>query len=201
MKNNIIRETKSAGTGNITALWGRYGERDDYPSKACVVFDNGASARSARRLIRRVSRNEAPEVTLLRFDECLPSSNRDDRARSASDSELLVVAMGHGGELPDFAKSWLELWASFCRDDCALVAFITNGSSRPDSDCPLLAFLEAIAVANNFEFFYGCVQDLAEPALPSVIGWKPSQGATRAVVGNFVLARANLQTVRWGINE
>jgi hypothetical protein len=173
-------------------------EADHYPLKVCVVIDNDASARSAVRMIQRVSKTTNFRLTLLHLDQFVSPSNGGSVAPAPLDSELFIVAMSHGGELPGFTKAWIERWAYLRGEDdgCALVAFVTNGSSPLDSRSPLIEYLGAIAAARGLAFFYGKSQGFVNPD-----SHKSHKLAAHPNAMLEMIADRNPIAQRWGINE
>jgi hypothetical protein len=173
-------------------------EAEAYPLKVCVVSENDTCARSAVRMIQRVSKTTDFRLTLLHLDEFASPSNGGSLAHAPLDSELFIVAMSHGGELPGVSKKWIERWAYMRGEghDCALVAFITNGSPSLDSRSPLVEYLAAIAAARGLAFFYGKSQGLVNSDSP-----QPQDRAAHSTFMLQTMANHNQVAQRWGINE
>jgi len=144
-------------------------------------------------MIQRVSMTTNLRLTFLHLDEFVSTPNGGSLAPIPLDSELFIVAMSYGGELPGPAKSWIERWGCLRAEDnhCALVAFVTNGSSPLGRRSPLVEYLESIAAARRLAFFYGKSQDSANPDSS-----QPHSNTTHRIV-----ADRNLRLPRWGINE
>lgn len=171
-------------------------EGDNHPLKVCVVTDNNASARSAMRMIQRVSKATNLRLTLLHLDELASPSNGD--SLPPLDSELFIIATSHGGELPGVARTWIEDWAYLRGEghDCALVALVTNESSSLDSRSPLVAYLGALAAAHGLAFFHGKAQGSANFDSP-----QPLARATASKTMQRPIANPGHVAQRWGINE
>jgi hypothetical protein len=173
-------------------------ELDNYPLKVCVVIDNDASARSAVRMVQRVSKTTHLRLTLLHLHQLVSALSPDGLGSTVLDSELFIVAMSHEGELPDSTKTWIERWACLRREanDCALVAFVTSGSLPLDSRSPLVEYLGAIAAARGLAFFYGKSQGLVRSDPPQ----RHEHDAHCNAMHRIVVSR-NGPSPKWGINE
>ena len=148
-------------------------------------------------MIQRLSRTPNLRLTLLHLDEFLSPSNFN-LAPAPFDSELFIVAMSHADELPGFARTWIEQWARLRREDhdCALVAFVTSGSSPLDFRSPLVEYLGAIAAARGLAFFYGKSQDLVNSDSS-----QPHERAPHSNADPRIVLDRDYSLLRWGINE
>jgi hypothetical protein len=198
VKDPIMIKTQASSLAHLGNLWKPGEEVDRYPLKVCVVSENEACARSAVRMLQRVSKTTNLKLTLLHLDKYGTPSNSDSLAPAPLDSELFIVAMTHGGELPGFIKTWIEQWACLRREDndCALVAFVTNGSPPLDSRAPLVEYLGDIAAACALAFFYGKSQDSANSESP-----QPHERDAHSNTAHRIVVDLNLSVPRWGINE
>jgi len=203
---NGKERTVSGGLINaeeLGCLSERCNKHNGLPLKTCVVFDDGASARRARRLIRQVTEGGGLDMTLLRLDEHLWPPEGNGWALATADTELFVVAMRNEGELPGFAKAWFRLWASLCEGDhdCALVAVVTDGSSPLDPRSPLVMHLESIAIAGGLAFFYGRERDWVHSGAAQDTERNPRHTLTQPSAFDWMSARTSYAVHRWGINE
>jgi hypothetical protein len=125
------------------------------PLKICVVFDDQASAQSAEVLIRHVTAGYECDRQSFSFDELDPPAPGVAAARSASNSDILVVAVRYDHMLPPHVKSWLGLCIGL-RDedqDGALVVVISEAAETSNPGSSLLEYLEAVAVIGRLDFF------------------------------------------------
>ena len=161
--------TRFNATRELRDFWNCRHESDNHPLKSCIVFDNGASARSAIRLLKRITPDERFETTLLRLEEDLLPPNGSKTEQAAADSELLVVALAYDGEMHPFARAWFDLWISLCDDnhECALVALLSRKTPPTDFHSTWAAFLESFADTANFTFFCGHAWDCGVPEWPA----------------------------------
>jgi len=131
------------------------GAANERPLKICVVFDDEASSQSAEVLIRHVASDYQRDTQSFRFDELDPPGPSIAAARSACDTDILVLAVGEDRILPSHVKLWLGLCVAL-RDedqDGALVVLISNGVETTNLDSPLLEYLEAVAAIGGLTFF------------------------------------------------
>lgn len=77
--------------------------------RICVVFDDEDSAWSAELLIRHVASGYDCEKQSFSFDELDRPAPVMAAARSASDADILMVAVRYDHMLPPHVKSWLGL--------------------------------------------------------------------------------------------
>jgi hypothetical protein len=194
-RNNAIIELRD--------FWNYHHEPHNHLLKLCIVFDNGASARSAKRLLKRSDPDEGFETTLLRLGLDLLPANRNITARSAADCELLVFALAHDGELPAFAKAWFHLWIALCNDnhERAVAALFTGETLSANSRASWARFLERVADTANFTFFCGHAQDRREPAFVRAALPEQSLPAPRFALSGWTASAIPRGTLRSGINE
>jgi hypothetical protein len=76
-------------------------------------------------------------------------------ARSASDSDILVLAVRDDQMLPSHVKSWLGLCVGLRDEDQegALVVLIAEAAQTSNADSSLLDYLETAADIGRLEFF------------------------------------------------
>ena len=106
-------------------------------------------------LIRHVASDYQRDTQSFRFDELDPPGPSIAAARSACDTDILVLAVGEDRILPSHVKLWLGLCVAL-RDedqDGALVVLISNGVETTNLDSPLLEYLEAVAAIGGLTFF------------------------------------------------
>jgi hypothetical protein len=203
MKDVIVTRIRLDGAMDFTGLRRRCQKHGDFPLKACVVFDNGASARSAKGLLRRVSRGEASDPAMLRLDEHLLPQREIASASANSDADLMVVAMQTDSALPLFANAWLDLWISLRVEgqDGALVALVTNDVVSVDSDSPLVAHLKTVAIMSRLAFFYGHAEGSVKSEVIGSTARQSLEPARLAAVPDWISAHGLPPVQRWGINE
>jgi hypothetical protein len=125
------------------------------PLKICVVFDDEASSQSAEVLIRHVASDYQPDTQSFRFDELDLPGPSIAAARSACDTDILMLAVCEDRMLPAHVQLWLGLCVAL-RDedqDGALVVLISNAVETAALGSPLLEYLEAIAAIGGLTFF------------------------------------------------
>ena len=130
----------------------RAGER---PLRICVVFDEDASARSADVLIRHVVSDYQYDTQTFRFDELDAPAPGVAAARSAADTDILVLAVRGDQTLPAHIRLWLGLCLGL-RDenqDGALVALITQAAENTNLHSSLVEYLETVAIIGGLAFF------------------------------------------------
>ena len=143
-------------------------ETTDCPLKICVVFDDDASASSAEVLIGHVASGYECDTRSFRFDELDRPEPVVAAARSASNSDILVIAVRDDQMLPSHVKSWLGLCLGL-RDedqDGALVALIAKAAETSNPSSSLSEYLEGVAVIGRLEFFsrHRGIDDRVNPA-------------------------------------
>jgi hypothetical protein len=113
------------------------------PLRICVVFDEDASARSADVLIRHVASDYECDTQSYSFDALDSPAPGVAAARSAADTDILVLAIRADQILPSHVRMWLGLCLGL-RDEGqegALVALITKTSGTSDLHPSLLEYL------------------------------------------------------------
>jgi hypothetical protein len=125
------------------------------PLRICVVFDDDVSAQSVEVLIRHVASGCECDTRSFRFDELDRPAPVVAAARSASDSDLLVLAVRDDQMLPSHVKSWLGLCIGLRDEDHegALVVLIAEAAQTSNPGSSLLEYLETLAVIGRMEFF------------------------------------------------
>jgi hypothetical protein len=128
------------------------GER---PLRICVVFDEDASARSADVLIRHVASDYQCDTQSFSFDELDAPVPGVAAARSAADTDILVLAARGDRMLPDNIRLWLGLCLGLRDEDRegALVALITQDRETADLHSSLVEYLETVAIIGGLAFF------------------------------------------------
>jgi hypothetical protein len=140
----------------------RYEESDNAPTpdserplRICVVFDEEASAQSAEVFIRHVASDYLCDMQSFRFDDLDSPAPGVAAARSAADTDILVLAARADRVLPAHIRLWLGLCLGL-RDedqDGALVALITKASGTGDLHSSLVEYLETVAIIGGLAFF------------------------------------------------
>jgi hypothetical protein len=125
------------------------------PLSICVVFDEDASARSADVLIGHVASDYECHTQSFSFDALDAPAPGVAAARSAADTDILVLAIRADQILPDHVRMWLGLCLGL-RDEGregALVALITKTAGTADLHPSLLEYLETVAIIGGLAFF------------------------------------------------
>jgi hypothetical protein len=125
------------------------------PLRICVVFDDDVSAQSVEVLIRHVALGYECDTQSFRFDELDRPAPVVAAARSASDSDILVLAVRDDQMLPSLVKSWLGLCIGLRDDDQegALVVLIEKTPDMAEPGSLLLEYLETVAAIGGLAFF------------------------------------------------
>jgi hypothetical protein len=127
----------------------------EQPLKISIVFDDELSASSAEVLIRRVASDFPCDTQSFAFQKLARPGPAVAAARSASDTDILVLAVRDDRMLPPHVQSWLGLCLGLRDQDQegALVALIAKAVDTAESKSPLLEYLERIATMGRLEFF------------------------------------------------
>ena len=149
MKNSrLVMDPRIDDPGNPTT------RATEGPLKIRVVFDDDVGARSAEVLIEHVTADVECDMRSFDFDDLdLPGPGLA-AARSASDTDILVVSVSHDGALPRHVKAWLDLYLGL-RDrdrEGALVVLIANAAETATSDSSLMEYLETVAAIGGLSF-------------------------------------------------
>jgi len=149
MKNSrLITQPRSEDPGNSLA---RATER---PLKIRVVFDDDSSARSAEVLIKHAVADLECDTRSFDFDDLDSPGPGIEAARSASDTDLLVVSVSNDGALPPHVKAWLDLYLGL-RDrdrEGALVVLIATPAETANPDSSVEEYLETVAAIGGLTF-------------------------------------------------
>jgi hypothetical protein len=127
------------------------------PLKICIVFDDDASALSAEVLIRHTAPDLPCEVRLFAFDELDPPGPGVTAARTASNSDVLVVAVRDDHALPVHMQLWLGLCLGLRDQDLGgiLVSLVRRAEEVADPESSLLDYLETVAAIGGLSFCPG----------------------------------------------
>jgi hypothetical protein len=125
------------------------------PLKICVVFDDDESAESAEVLIRHVTSDYECDRQSFSFDELGPPAPGVAAARSACNSDIIMVAVRDDRMLPSHVKSWLSLCIGLRDEDHegALIVLVAEAARNSISELSLLEYLESVAVIGRMAFF------------------------------------------------
>src|ERR1035438_6702707 len=118
------------------------------PLRICVVFDQDASAHSADVLIRHVASDYQYDTQSFRFDELDSPVPGVAAARSAADTDILVLAARGDRTLPAHIQFWLGLCLGLRDKDHegALVALITRVAGIAGLHSSIVEYLETVAI-------------------------------------------------------
>jgi len=142
------------------------------PLRICVVFDEDARSRSADVLIRHVASDYQCDTQTFRFDDLEAPKPGVAAARSAADTDILVLAARGDRMLPSHIRLWLGL-CLVMRDENqegALVALITQVAETADLHSSIVDYLETVAIIGGLAFFpkqHGVSPDFASNPAPS----------------------------------
>jgi hypothetical protein len=123
--------------------------------KICVVFDEDESARGTEILIQHVAPDYQCQTQSFRFDKLDQPEAGIAAARSAADTDILVLAIRDDRVFPSYVRLWLGLCLGL-RDegrDGALVALITRTEKTSELDSSLVDYLETFAIIGGLAFF------------------------------------------------
>jgi hypothetical protein len=128
---------------------------NETPLRICVVFDEDASSKSAEVLIRHVTSDYQCDTQTFRFDDLEGPRPGVAAARSAADTDILVLAARGDRVLPAHIRLWLGLCLGM-RDENqegALVALITQVAGTADLHSSIVNYLETVAIIGGLAFF------------------------------------------------
>jgi hypothetical protein len=127
----------------------------DRKLRLCVVFDEPASAVAADVMIRHVASDCQYETSSFHFDELDAPAPGIAAARSASDTDILVVAVRNDKNLPAHMRLWIGLCLGMRNEhqDGALVALIIQAGKVEDLDSSLVDYLQTVAIIGGLTFF------------------------------------------------
>ena len=149
MKNSrLVMHPRPEDPGNPIA---RATER---PLKIRVVFDDDDSGRSAEVVIKHVTADLECDTRLFAFDDLDLPEPAMAAARSASDTDILMLAVSDDGELPRHVKAWLDLYLGL-RDrdrEGALVVLIAKPAETANPDSSLVEYLGTVAAIGGLSF-------------------------------------------------
>src|SRR5882724_12639677 len=167
------------------------------PMRICVVFDEDASAHSAEVLIRHIAADYQCDKQSFRFDELDAPAPGVAAARSAADTDILVLAARGDRMLPVHIRLWLGLCLGLRDEDRegALVALITKTSGTDDMHSSLAEYLETVAIIGGLAFFrqqHSVPHDFASgPAAPARRQMRGPGWNSRRFNGTRVNGRTN----------
>ena len=122
--------------------------------KIRVVFDDDDSARSAEVVIEHVTADLECDTRLFAFDDLDLPEPAMAAARSASDTDILIVAVRDDHVLPAHMQSWLGLYLSLRDKDRegVLVVLIAKPAETANPDSSLVEYLETVAAIGGLSF-------------------------------------------------
>jgi hypothetical protein len=125
------------------------------PLKVCVVFDDPASAQSAEVLVKHTTSNLPCDMQLFAFDELDPPGPGVTAARSACDTDILVVAVRDDHALPHHVPLWIDLCVGLREpgNGGSLVVLVRKAGETPDPDSSLTDYLKTVAAIDGLSFF------------------------------------------------
>ena len=87
------------------------------PMKVFVAFEEDDCARNAEVLIRRVAPDELRDTELWRLEQLAALSPGNAVAGSASEADLVIIALRSGSNLTQLARTWLSHSLTLRDDD------------------------------------------------------------------------------------
>ena len=167
------------------------------PLRAFVAFDEDDCARNAKVLIHCVTKDELcyTELCRLRSLASLPQANAV--ARTASATDLLILALRGGNNLAQPERNWLSRMLALRESDQegALVVLLSGANAQPSANAELLDYLETLAVLSRMIFFAGHTESMVAA----------STGFVAPHATNFTPFTATMRAPdprhRWGINK
>jgi len=140
--------------------------------RICVVFDEDASAHSADVLIKHLASDYQCDTQLFRFDELDAPAPGVAAARSAADTDILVLAARGDRMLPAHIRLWLGLCLGLRHENYegALVALIRQVAGTAKLHSSIVEYLETVAIIGGLAFFphqHGVAPDFASDSSPS----------------------------------
>jgi hypothetical protein len=124
------------------------------PLRVHVVFNDDVGARNAEVLIKHVISDIECDTRSFDFDDLDSPGPGIAAARSASDTDILMVSVSDDGDLPRHVKAWLDLYLGL-RDrdrEGALVVLIAKTAETANPDSSLMEYLETIAAIGGLSF-------------------------------------------------
>jgi hypothetical protein len=148
----ILSPIRHPGSEDEDKKIARVSER---PLRICVAFDEDASGRSAEILIKHVASDHRCERQSFRFDELDPPVHSVAAARSAADTDVLMLAIRGDRMPPAYIQFWLGLCLGLREEDQegAFVALITQPAETADLHSSLMEYLETVATIGGLAFF------------------------------------------------
>jgi len=137
--------------GNLTV------RASEHPLKIHVVFDDDVSARSAEVLIKHMTSGFECDRRSFAFDDLHSPGCGLAAARSAFDTDILVVAVRDDHTLPAYVQSWLDLYLRI-RDrdrEGSLVVLIAKAAETADPNSSLSEYLKTVAGFRELAYFPG----------------------------------------------
>jgi len=153
MKNSrLVMHPRPEDLGNPTTL------ATEHPLKIRVVFDEDISAHSAEVLIEHVTAGLECDMQLFGFDDLDLPGPGIAAARSASDTDILMVAVRDDAPLPRHMQAWLGLYLGLRDKDQegALVVLIAKAAETVNPDSSLVEYLETVAAIGGLSFIPSC---------------------------------------------
>src|SRR5882724_7664539 len=122
--------------------------------KIRVVFDDDHSARSAEVVIQHVTADLECDIWSFAFDCLVLPGPAMAAARSAPETDILVVALSDDHALPAHMQSWLGLYLSLRDKDQegVLVLLIAKPAETANPDSSLVKYLETVAAIGGLSF-------------------------------------------------
>src|SRR5882724_4405324 len=127
------------------------------PLKIHIVFDDDVSARSAEVLIKHMTSDYECDTRSVAFEDLHSPGRGLAAARSAFDTDILVVAVRDDHTLPAYVQSWLDLYLRL-RDrdqEGSLVVLIAKAAETADPNSSLSEYLKTVAAFRELAYFPG----------------------------------------------
>jgi hypothetical protein len=131
--------------------------------KVFVAFDEADCARNAEVLIHRVAPDESCDTEQWRLEQLAALSQGNVVAGSASEANLVIIALCGGSTLTQLARTWLSRSLMLRDDDRegVLVVLLSGAKAQPGANTELLAYLETLAILSRLKCFAGRAESKA----------------------------------------
>jgi len=136
---------------------------------------------------------------MWKFDVLSIPKLREMAAKDASMADIIIIS-GHGRELPQEVKSWIETWLAEKGNPMALVALFTGSANYSMETAAVRAYLEGVARRGQLEFFAQPDEWPGKKSGASFL-FNRSSGPGKALSTLAGVVERDVSYPRWGINE
>lgn len=157
-----------------------------------VAYEDFDAARRAAKMIERLQYQLRPAIRIAaeswKFELIGDSRLRALATEAAQHSDMLVLALTDGSDLPFYMKQWLEAWALLEHDEPVALVTLHNLVPCYSEVPPLRAYLQRLAEHGHLDlFWYG--ED-------AVFGNSPHADLTASVMPTLVSCNGRTTTSR-----